>query len=144
MIDKKRIRKLRCVCPLLRRVHTYTVPLVYYQFNKEGINKEGMRCAHAAYAHNHESVTVNSFQLEAALAASLQREQALVHMVEQQRCEIDRLRATINALQLSDALRSLDFATPPPSITTSPQQTPAHRCTPGEVLNASFDQLRMY
>ena len=52
-------------------------------------------------------------QLETALMASHQREEALKQIVEQQRTEIDKLRSLVNSLQLQESLRQL--AVTPPS-----------------------------
>lgn len=102
-----------------------------------------MSCAQAAFLCNQQRTAESVFQLEVALAASLHREQALISMVEQQRVEIDRLRSTVNSMQLSDALRSLDFTTPPPSVTATPQHTPSSAVGPHDVLNLSMDRLYM-
>jgi hypothetical protein len=89
-----------------------------------------MSCAQVAYQYEQSHYPAEgSYQLEAALAAALQREQALVQMVEQQRAEIDHLRSTINAMQLTEALRSLDFGSPVPSAHATPQHSFVP-CTP--------------
>lgn len=63
--------------------------------------------------------------LAAALTASLQREQALMALVAQQRAEIDHLRSTVNALQLMDAMRGLDMTPPPPTGFATPSPFPS-------------------
>lgn len=97
-----------------------------------------MSCAQVAqqYDEHRYYAEGGSFQLESALAAALQREQALVQMVEQQRAEIDHLRSTINAMQLTEALRTMDFSTPTPSVHTTPQHTYAS-CTPTPSAHAT-------
>lgn len=111
-----------------------------------------MSCAQVAYQYDQKNYfpPEGSFQLEAALAAALQREQALVQFVEQQRAEIDHLRSTINAMQLNETLRSLDFNSPVPSNQTTPQHSYA-TCTPPRPptmayepsLTLSMDRLHM-
>ena len=89
-----------------------------------------MACIQVAHSNMCASLRTceNAFQLEAALAASLQREQALLSMVEQQRAEIDRLRSMVNALQLSDVMRGLDV-----SPGASPHVAPHHAASPPSV-----------